>query len=69
MNKQTFSVADSVIRRDPATSWFEIHQYDDKKAITVANIAEEEWFPDTLGQHKSPLIIAQNSLDMSSTRC
>ena len=29
---------------DPATSWFEIHQYDDKRAITVANIAQEEWF-------------------------
>jgi hypothetical protein len=29
---------------DPATGWFEIHQYDDKRAITVANIAEEEWF-------------------------
>jgi transposase InsO family protein len=29
---------------DPATSWFEIHQHGDKRAITVANIAEEEWF-------------------------
>ena len=29
---------------DPATGWFEIHQYDDRRAITVANIAEEEWF-------------------------
>ena len=29
---------------DPATGWFEIHQYDDKRAITVANIAEQEWF-------------------------
>ena len=29
---------------DPATSWFELHQYDDKGAITVANIAEQEWF-------------------------
>jgi hypothetical protein len=29
---------------DPATGWFKIHQYDDKRAITVANIAEEEWF-------------------------
>jgi hypothetical protein len=29
---------------DPATSWFEIHQYGDKGAITVANIAEKEWF-------------------------
>ena len=29
---------------DPATGWFEIHQYDDKFSITVANIVEQEWF-------------------------
>ena len=29
---------------DPASGWFEIHQYDNKKSITVANIAEQEWF-------------------------
>jgi transposase InsO family protein len=29
---------------DPATGWFETHQYDDKRSITVANIAEQEWF-------------------------
>ena len=29
---------------DPATGWFEIQQYDDKKSITVANIVEQEWF-------------------------
>jgi len=29
---------------NPATGWFEIHQYDDKKSIAVANIAEQEWF-------------------------
>ena len=29
---------------DPATGWFEIHQIDDKQAITVANVAEQEWF-------------------------
>jgi hypothetical protein len=29
---------------DPATGWFEIHQYDDTRSITVANIAEQEWF-------------------------
>ena len=29
---------------DPATGWFEIKQYDDKRSITVANIAEQEWF-------------------------
>ena len=28
---------------DPATSWFEVHQYDDKRSITVANIVEQEW--------------------------
>jgi transposase InsO family protein len=29
---------------DPATGWFEIHQYYDKRSITVANIVEQEWF-------------------------
>ena len=29
---------------DPASGWFEIHQYDDKRVITVANIVEQEWF-------------------------
>ena len=29
---------------DPATGWFEIQQYDDKRSITVANIAKQEWF-------------------------
>ena len=28
---------------DPATGWFEIHQYDDKRSITVANIVEQQW--------------------------
>ena len=28
---------------DPATGWFEIHPYDDKKSITVANIVEQQW--------------------------
>jgi hypothetical protein len=28
---------------DPATGWFEIKQYHDKKSITVANIVEQEW--------------------------
>ena len=29
---------------DPATGWFEIAEYDDKRSITVANITEQEWF-------------------------
>jgi hypothetical protein len=28
---------------NPATGWFEIKQYDDKKSITVAHIIEQEW--------------------------
>ena len=28
---------------DPATGWFEIAQYDDKKSITIANIVEQQW--------------------------
>ena len=28
---------------NPATGWFEIHEYDDKRSITVANIVEQEW--------------------------
>jgi len=28
---------------DPATGWFEIKEYDDKRSITVANIVEQEW--------------------------
>ena len=28
---------------DLATGWFEIHQYDDKRSITVANIVEQQW--------------------------
>ena len=28
---------------DPATGWFEIKQYDDKRAITVAECIEQEW--------------------------
>jgi len=28
---------------DPATGWFEIAQYDDKKSVTVVNIVEQQW--------------------------
>jgi transposase InsO family protein len=39
-----FLVCRCVTMIDPATGWFEIHEYDDKRAITVANIVEQEWF-------------------------
>ena len=29
---------------DPVSSWFEIHQYGDKCAVTIANVVEQEWF-------------------------
>jgi hypothetical protein len=37
-------VCKCVTKIDPATSWFKIHEYNDKRAITVANIAKEERF-------------------------
>ena len=33
-----------VTKIDPATTWFEVHQYNDKRSITVANIVEQQWF-------------------------
>ena len=29
---------------DPASGWFETHQYDDKRSITIDNIVEQEGF-------------------------
>ena len=28
---------------DPVTGWFEITQYNDKKAITAVNLVETKW--------------------------
>ena len=28
---------------DPATGWFEIHEYDDKSSMTISNIVEQQW--------------------------
>ena len=28
---------------DPATGWFEIVPYSDKKSITIANLVEQTW--------------------------
>ena len=44
---------------DPATGWFKIKQYDDKKSITVANIVEQEW----LTRYPRPYLI---TLDQGS---
>jgi len=41
---KTRLVCKCVTMIDPATGWFEIHEYDDKQAISIANIAEQEWF-------------------------
>ena len=32
-----------VMMIDPATGWFKIKQYEDKKSITVANIVKQGW--------------------------
>ena len=44
---------------DPATGWFKIKQYDDKKSITVANIVKQEW----LARYPRPYLI---TLDQGS---
>ena len=28
---------------DPVTGWFEVTQYNDKKAMTIANLVETTW--------------------------
>ena len=38
---------------DPATGWFKIKQYDDKKSITVVNIVTQEW----LARYPRPYLI------------
>ena len=30
--------------KDPATGWFEIQEYSDKRAVTIANIVEQTWY-------------------------
>ena len=29
---------------DPASGWFEIHPYADKRVVTIANVVEQHWF-------------------------
>ena len=54
---------------DPATGWFEIHEYDDKKSIAIANIAEQEWFSRYPGQPMFHLTEVKNSLVMIFRTC
>ena len=54
---------------DPATGWFEICQYDDKRSVTVANIAEQEWFsrypwPTQISFDRGSEFIGQDFKDM-----
>ena len=55
---------------DPSTSWFEIHQYDDKRAITVSQTSpKRNGFPVILGPRKSHMTVDLNSSDTSFRRC
>ena len=36
-------VGKAVTMIDPATDWFEINQYIDKRSISITNIVEQEW--------------------------
>ena len=35
----------SVTMIDPVTGWFDVTQYGDKKAMTIANFVEPMWLP------------------------
>ena len=39
---------------DPVTGWFEVLRYDDKRAITIANLVETTW----LSRYPRPIEIA-----------
>ena len=41
---------------DPATGWFEIIQYSDKKSITIANLVEQTW----LSRYPGPTLITHD---------
>jgi hypothetical protein len=66
-DRKTF-ICKCVTMIDLASNWFKIHQYDDEQSLSQI-LPKRNGFPDTLGQHKSLVIVAQNSLDMSSRRC
>ena len=50
---------------DPVTEWFEITQYNDKRAISIANLVKLCGCMDTLDQQKSRTTEGQNLLVMS----
>ena len=54
---------------DPATEWFEIHQYDDKRAISIANVVEQQWltrypWPSMITFDQGPEIIGEDFKQM-----
>ena len=42
LKKENFHLK-SVIMIDPVTEWFEVLRFDDKRAITIANLVETTW--------------------------
>ena len=54
---------------DPATGWFEIQEYDDKRAITIANIVEQQWltrypWPSMITYDQGPEFVGQDFKNM-----
>src|SRR5687767_14921654 len=54
---------------DPASGWFEIHLYEDKRSITVLTLKNKNGSQGTPGQLKSHLTGEANSLEKTSHRC
>ena len=43
MKRKENAKMEAVTMIDPATGWFEIAKYSDKKSITIANLVEQTW--------------------------
>ena len=53
--KDSLNIKDATMI-DTVTGWFEIVQYDDKRAITIANLVETTW----LSRYPRPMKIIYN---------
>ena len=54
---------------DPATGWFEIVQYPDKRSVTIANLVEQQWltrypWPALITYDKGPEFVGQDFKNM-----
>ena len=59
---QTPLILQAVTMIDPATGWFKIAEYNDKRAATIANLVEQSW----LAQYAHDLVLLCMTKEKSS---